>query len=142
MIDCTPDESGKTCTRCGWQWKYAGTRPWPRRNCNEPEDPTFLIRRRAEIAEAEAAYIDMIDPTPLEKAGHYAKALLKWSAAGFPVRTDEDVAAIVVICRACEKWDCAKAACGVCGCGVSQSRWAVVNKARMGSEVCPLKKWS
>ena len=139
MRDCTPDATNTKCTRCGWQWKRGGK--FPRRNCPEPETPEARARREAEIAEAEAAYVERIDPTPLEKAKHYAKALLKWSAAGFPTRTDAEVAAIVAICEACEKWDCAKAACGVCGCGVSQRRWAVTNKARMKTEVCPLKKW-
>jgi hypothetical protein len=109
------------------------------RNCPEPETPEARAKREAELAEAAAAYQERISPTPLEKVSRYAKALLKWSAAGFPTRSDAEVAAIVAICQACEKF--ADGTCTKCGCGVSQSRWAVRNKARMTTETCPLGKW-
>jgi hypothetical protein len=135
-MDCVPDATNR-CTRCGWQQKGSGK--FVRRNCRKPETPEARAKREAEIAKAESAYVERIDPTPLEKAGHYAVALLRWSAAGFPRRSDEEVAAIVAICRACEKFR--DGACTKCGCGVSTSRWAVVNKARMATEICSLGKW-
>ena len=30
-MDCVPDGSGRTCSKCGWTWTRPG--PFPRRNC-------------------------------------------------------------------------------------------------------------
>jgi len=81
----------------------------------------------------------------LEKAKHYASALLKWRKAGYPVRTDDEIAKIVEICHSCERFNHDKQVCGICGCKVSLRGWAVKNKAALQTEHCSLpnpdKKW-
>jgi hypothetical protein len=138
-MDCIPNESGTKCSRCGWEWKRGGH--FPRRNCPASEDPEARKRREAELAEAKAMYQEFVDPTPPEKAGIYARALLRWFVAGFPTRENHEVAAILAICQSqvCGKF--VDGRCSICGCHINQSNWAVVNKARMATEVCPLRKW-
>lgn len=113
----------------------------PKRPCPASDTPEARAKREAELAEATAAYVEKIGPSLPVKAAHYAAALLRWSHAGFPVRDDNDVEVIVSICGACEKYRQADESCSVCGCQVNYSPWPMVNKARMGGEVCPLGKW-
>ena len=80
---------------------------------------------------------------------HYAQALARWTAADFPVRTQEEVARCFRICsggcgdgsckKPCEHYR--KGRCRKCRCGVSQSRIAVWNKIKMATEDCPEEKW-
>ena len=99
-------------------------------------------KQAEELAEAETHYAETIEPTLPQRVAHYATALRKWRAAGYPTRTDEEVAACLAECEEpCPKWDAAKRRCKVCGCNVNASGFAVANKARMATEVCPLYKW-
>jgi hypothetical protein len=43
MNNCTPNESGRKCSRCGWEWKHGG--PFPRRNCPASEVLGSRVRR-------------------------------------------------------------------------------------------------
>jgi len=147
--ETTPDHL--VCINCGRRHPvpkklplYAMCHPGGIAGGRPPADPEFLARSKAEIAEAETQYDERIKPTMpnlAERAGHYVQALLKWRAAGYLVRTDEEVAAIVAVCEACPKWNSGKQSCGICGCGVNSSPSAWKSKARMGSEVCPIGKW-
>lgn len=146
---CPKDSGG-----CGFTYrprdpsKVDPSKP-PHRNCPARMTPEAKAEReaeqakqQAEVTEAAKAFAAITgEPGIVEKAAHYAAALLRWAAAGRPVRTDEEVAAIVAICETCEKWNADKAACKICGCGVSLKGWAVRNKAKMRTEACPRGKW-
>lgn len=73
----------------------------------------------------------------------YKEALLKWQRAGRPVRTDEEVAAILPICQACDWYDPERKRCKGCGCRVTEGGIPVTNKLKMATEHCPHpeKKW-
>ena len=76
----------------------------------------------------------------MEDAKRYIAALLRWSKAGFPVRTVEEVKQIHWhFCLPCEYYIDGR--CRKCGCGVSTSRLAVLNKIKMATEQCPEKHW-
>ncbi len=75
----------------------------------------------------------------LEHIVHYAGALLKWSTAGYPTRTQSEVDRILAICEDCDEY--IKGRCKKCGCNASASKIAVLNKIRMSTERCLLGKW-
>ncbi len=122
---------------CEWVDPIKSDKP-PRRNC--PASPDL---RPA----AEKLGIEWKD------VPHYAQALAKWTAAGFPTRSQEEVARCLRICKGnCEPSDeirvckkpCehySKGRCKLCRCNVNLSRFALVNKIRMGTENCPEGKW-
>ena len=75
----------------------------------------------------------------LADMGHYAHALARWTAAGFPTRDQAEVERIEAICVACEHYRNGR--CKKCGCCVNKSRMAVLNKIKMATESCPVGKW-
>jgi len=99
------------------------------------EDKEAILKSAKEIAKITG------EPSFVDKVGHYAKALLKWHKAGYPVRSDTEVAEIVKICQSCERFNHDKQVCGVCGCKVTLKGHAVRSKARLSTERCPLNKW-
>jgi hypothetical protein len=105
---------------------------WPIRNCLTKEEK----QRRVEAAEQGAKKLGIVT-----KAAHYLQALTAWTFAGWPTRSDEEVAAVVVICRACKYFNQAYEACSLCGCTVNEDSMAVKNKAKMKTEICPKGKW-
>ena len=109
-MNCDFDDSLK-CRNCGYVARRAGTR----RQCG------------------------IHGPEPLEKLSHYAQAVTRWTLAGLPKRSAEQIAALHAICQACDRYD--GGACKVCGCAVSESPIPLVNKLAMATEVCPLGKW-
>ena len=122
------------CSQCNRL--YYGSEKW-RWNC--PNAPAALERRkRQEAATAEAA--DKLGITP-EHVVRYAKALWRWSKAGFPVRTDAEVAAIYAEhCKPCDEM--VDGRCDLCGCPVAEKKgMAARNKIAMKTESCPDKKW-
>ncbi len=75
------------------------------------------------------------------KGVNYAKAIVRWKMAGSPVRSDEEVVRIFEdLCWKCEHFT-TNSTCPLCGCRVSKSTNALLNKIRMATESCPLKKW-
>ena len=142
MLEYDPATQYWTCDVCGWRFR-ARTESIrairPGHYCPPANTREAKAAREAEAAEAAAVYRDTIGPSLPEKLGHYARALRAWRAAGYPVRSDAEVAAIVAICQACEKFEAGH--CQICGCAVNERRWAVANKARMATETCPLGKW-
>ena len=78
-------------------------------------------------------------PSLPKQLSSWAKAILKWEQAGKPVRTDEQVAAILEVCKGCKHFTGTK--CKVCGCRVNVGPHAIINKARMATERCPRGKW-
>jgi len=75
----------------------------------------------------------------IKMAKCWASALLKWRAAGYPTRTQEEVDRIVAICVKCKHY--VKGRCKLCGCCVSHSKIPIVNKARLFTEACMENKW-
>jgi hypothetical protein len=129
MADCLSDPTGQFCLNCGWK-KPERIKGWPRRNCGVQPD----------LAPA-AARLGLT----LADVGHYAQALARWTAAGFPVREQSEVERIErEICRPCEKYVNGSwmmgGRCVRCGCRVN-TKMALVNKIAMATETCPLSKW-
>lgn len=72
----------------------------------------------------------------------YKEALLRWNKAGRPKRTDEEVENILnTHCKNCDWYDPDKKRCRGCGCRVTESSIAAVNKIRMATEHCPKELW-
>ncbi len=80
------------------------------------------------------------EPSLAKRACKWAKAVAKWTAAGQPNRTDEEVNHLFSICKKCEHYS-PKGKCRACGCAIGQGAWAITNKARMATEDCPKGKW-
>lgn len=79
------------------------------------------------------------DPSPLEMAQNFGKALSKWAAAGFETVDRETYDLRMQTCRECPHWDgAARFGLGKCrapGCGCSKFKhW-------LATEKCPLGKW-
>ena len=117
------------CQACGWLY-YGPTAP--RRNC-----PEGLTAREARATATAAGERLGITPAHVIR---YARALLRWTAAGFPVRTDAEVAAIwSEHCEPCDQLIGDR--CKKCGCRNAAKGWAVTTKGRMETEHCPEGKW-
>jgi hypothetical protein len=103
---------------------------------------TLAVAPDVDAASPEAMDSASPQPTTVQKATTYATAVARWIAAGFPIRSDEEVERIYEICSAC-KWMHAAGYCQKCGCRLSKSRQAMTNKIRMATEHCPLpdQKW-
>jgi len=123
MIDCIPNTTESVCIHCGWK-KPERIKGWPKRNC--PKSPDLQPA-------AERLGISLAD------MGHYAHALARWTAAGFPARDQAEVERCEAICVACEHYRNGR--CKKCGCCISKNRVAVLNKAKMATETCPVGKW-
>lgn len=113
MSDCVFDFANNTCIHCG----YVARKPDTRRRCGSPPQGAGMFAR----------------------VSRYATAVARWIAAGRPTRTDQQVAALLANCEACEHY--ADGACRKCGCRVSASPNALANKLRMLTESCPIGRW-
>lgn len=72
----------------------------------------------------------------------YREARKRWKAAGKPVRSKAEVQRINdTICVPCEHYDPTWKNCRLCGCNLSRSTWALLNKIRWATEHCPIGKW-
>lgn len=76
-------------------------------------------------------------PRVLVHLSRYARAVKRWTEAGKPTRTDEQVATIFAICQACEHFAEARSKCRLCGCRLNIGKNARFNKIRMATESCP-----
>ena len=132
MADCSFNSDGPPwqCEQCGWIYArddkpIMSDKP-PRVNCPNPPN----LKPAAEKLGIK------LDDIP-----HYAQALARWLAAGFPVRTQAEVHRILrEHCNeTCEAY--VKGKCRLCRCNVTASRFAVANKVKMATESCPLEKW-
>lgn len=74
-----------------------------------------------------------------EDAAHYAHALARWAAAGFPTRSQDEVERILYeCCQPCESH--VDGRCQICRCRVNSGP-AITNKIRMATEDCPKHRW-
>lgn len=83
-------------------------------------------------------------PRPaIARLSTYAQAMVRWIAAGRPVRPQGEIERILrEHCEPCDKFR--DGTCGACGCRVNSSHRAWQNKIAMATEQCPLNppKWS
>ena len=67
-----------------------------------------------------------------QKVVRYTRALSRWIKAGRPVRDVEEVKALFEgFCVTCEAYEAGGSSCGHCGCQVSTSAMAPLNKVVM-----------
>lgn len=124
MTDCLPNVDATACIHCGWV-KPEKIATWPRRNC--PRSP--------DLAPAAARL-----GVSLADVGHYAQALARWTAAGFPTRLQAEIERIEAEhCRPCDAYLAGR--CSECGCRVTTSGLAVANKIAMATESCSRGLW-
>jgi hypothetical protein len=82
-------------------------------------------------------------PNIVRRALTYAQAIRRWERAGRPVRSDEEVAAILgEQCMPCTWYIDGSCHHRNCGCRVNQNKTPLTNKLRMATESCPIGKWS
>lgn len=90
------------------------------------------------------------EPTFLEKVVTYAKSTAKHIATGAKLRSQEEIDAIMDICRACpffnvgeqKKETAVSGKCGKgCGCNLNTNKSHVTNKIARLDESCPDKRW-
>ena len=82
-------------------------------------------------------------PGLVQLAYRYTRALSRWIKAGRPVRDEAEIKRIFeTSCQLCEAYDTENSSCQYCGCRVSLVKAAPLNKIAMGTETCPIGKWS
>lgn len=104
---------------------------------------TVTPKQKAEVQQQQKEIIEAGKQLgwKIEHAKCYAVALARWIAAGRPTRSDKEVAEIVAICEACNKYKADEGRCGVCGCKIHSPGIAILSKARLATERCPRDKW-
>jgi len=81
-------------------------------------------------------------PGVLRRVISYAEAVIEWTAAGRPERSDEEVQRIFChYCEPCKRFDPSQRICLDCGCRVTDGRFALLNKIKMATQHCPKGKW-
>ncbi len=139
------------CTRkeCGWVCKIRSDKP-PTRNCDvlPREQLQHIIldipQDQPEIRDhVQKILAETTEPTLSDKAKHYAEAVIRWWAAGCPVRSKELQDRCRLTCQACpsDQFDPETETCKVCGCSVRKSRFAIRDKVAMATEVCYKDHW-
>jgi hypothetical protein len=81
------------------------------------------------------------EPRFAGKIIHWRESIKRWKAAGKPVRSDEEVARLVVVCQACDHYKPKWKQCGLCGCFCRGRGRAEFDKPRMETETCPKDLW-
>jgi hypothetical protein len=80
------------------------------------------------------------------RLSNYLGAMIRWAHADYPERGEQVVASILEVCRGCVHFKATSDelhACSYCGCGGVASKWTggLVEKIRMATESCPIRKW-
>lgn len=93
-----------------------------------PPSETFGPEWHFETARPES------EPSFLQKAANFGRAITQHVAAGLPQTDDATVSHRLEVCHSCEHFDAARTACKVCGCNMQiKVRWA--------EQRCPVNKW-
>ncbi len=139
------------CESCGDIVRFKKTdRKPPRRTCKVmlrdelKKNLSTIPADQPEIRDhVETILAETTSPTLPDKARHYAAAVVRWCAAGCPVRSVELQAACRLTCQGCpsDQFDPRKEVCKVCGCSVKKSRFAIRDKVAMATEVCHKGHW-
>lgn len=81
-------------------------------------------------------------PPLMEQLASYKDAIAKWSKAGKPVRSEEEIKRIHTdYCHNCDWYDPDQKRCRGCGCKVTTGGMAIFNKIKMATEHCPREYW-
>jgi hypothetical protein len=78
-------------------------------------------------------------PPLLIRGWNFASALARWTAAGMPRRTQQQINERLTVCQACP--ELIDNHCRQCGCACVETN-QLMNKLALKTEVCPLGKWS
>ena len=81
-------------------------------------------------------------PNLMRRAVSYAEAVVEWTAAGRPERSDEEVQQIFnQFCKPCNWFQARHNICRGCGCRVAKNGFAIFNKIKMATQHCPRRRW-
>jgi len=69
---------------------------------------------------------------------NFAAALVRWTTAGMPRRTESEIEERLAICQACPHL--VDHHCNLCGCACVETD-QLMNKLALATEACPLGKW-
>ena len=73
---------------------------------------------------------------------NYAEAVIEWTAAGRPERSEDEVRQIFrQFCEQCKSFDAGRSVCQQCGCRVSRDGFVIFNKIKMATQHCPRNLW-
>ena len=133
------------------------------RVCNDPASPHHRQCVRASTClECKARRSDSVPPQPKTKVSKrgptkhlrektpsiprriisYAEAVVEWTAAGRPERSEEEVKQIFQqFCEPCKSFAPDRNVCQQCGCRVASDGFAIVNKIKMATQHCPRDFW-
>lgn len=156
---CQFEVVGKFCVcgECGTIWPVSAVRGGGCDNLKSwckasPEYKAEMSRLAAMTPEqrklflAERATSQMTaEPGMIAKAWNYSEAVARWKLAGSPTRSQQEIDAILEICRACPFYtNNGRPRCKKCGCSVNNQPNGIANKIAMATESCPLDppKWS
>lgn len=116
------------CEVCGGTYRDEKDRP-RRRVCSDSRNATRSTKAGGGCGGC--------GPSLIKKAANLAGAAIGWAANGFRMATDEEQAARLAICHACEFLQ-ANGECSECGCPVA--RKAAIFASEDGKD-CPRGKW-
>jgi hypothetical protein len=141
------------CAVCQWSFTSAGPIVVPvacRCGAIDHDGETVTI-----LDDAPGAAAKPTRPGILRAVVRYSRAYLTWSAAGQPVRSDDEVDRIFTThCQPCPFFDASTCNHPACGCQIRTSagesvslvgRWVsprLANKLRWSTERCPDGRWS
>lgn len=78
--------------------------------------------------------VERDQPTTLQRAGSFFKAVVEHVIDGGRTASDEAYDVRMALCAGCDEFDAERAACRLCGCNMTR-------KARWASSACPIGKW-
>lgn len=82
------------------------------------------------------------EPPPLWVRGiNLATALFRWTAAGFPTRSADEIEERLAICQACPLFRDGVCTHQLCGCNVGDPE-QLLNKLSLRTEKCPEGRWT
>lgn len=111
------------------------------RACKLCQSPRTDDAGASEDAPAESAP-PPATPGLVRRTLSYAEALILWTAAGRPERSDKEVERIFhQHCKPCKWYEPERHICRGCGCRVADNGYAVLNKIKMATEHCPRDLW-
>lgn len=77
-------------------------------------------------------------PPLVIRGWNFAQAIVRWTLAGMPRRTQEEIDNRLAICQSCEFLE--NHHCTKCGCACVETN-RLINKLALTTEKCPVGKW-
>lgn len=78
-------------------------------------------------------------PSFVRRVRTYLTAITRWTLAGWPHRTTEEIERIYHLCENCSHFR--NEGCAACGCKLGRTRKGLRNKIAMATEGCPRGMW-